>query len=52
MSKSLHIICGKCGNGEPNNFGIKVENNPEEDRPDVFITCSNCSTLTEIGESL
>ena len=51
MVKALHIICGKCGNGDTANmFRVSVEPNPEEDQPDVFIHCQNCSEVTEISE--
>lgn len=39
----LHLICWVCWSSK--DFRIRVENKLE-----VFLTCNNCSTLTEIYE--
>lgn len=49
----LHIICGICGSNKYLKFEINSTGNCDNDGdefPAVFITCGNCSSLTDLGE--
>lgn len=53
MTKPLHIICGKCGNNENITFEINLTgscNKDGDEIPATFISCPNCSTLTNLTE--
>jgi hypothetical protein len=45
---NIHIICGKCGCATMMTYSIKIE----EDKPQVYLICENCETLTNINEVL
>jgi hypothetical protein len=49
----LHIICGICGSNEYLKFEINLTGNCDnngDEFPAVFITCGNCSSLTDLSE--
>ena len=52
---NIHIICGKCGCATE--FAFKLFFNAKEFakdenklQPAVYLTCDNCSTLTDLSE--
>lgn len=49
MSKSIHMICGKCGCDDELRFEIDLIGNCDNqgvEYPAVFIKCDNCGELT------
>lgn len=51
----LHIICGNCGNGDPNMFRQWVEREAhdldgEHFQDGAYLTCLNCTTLHSLDD--
>lgn len=41
----LHVICGNCGNGDPDMMGVRIYPGDGVDPPCAAISCKNCTTL-------
>lgn len=54
INPKLHIICGMCGCNSMLTYEIKTEINDDtnEEYPVVYIICDNCSTVTDLCETL
>ena len=53
MSNRLHIICGMCGSDDMLSFEINPTGGCGDDGveyPAVFVSCKNCSSLTDLVE--
>ena len=52
----LHVICGNCGNAEPNYFEYShqecfADNEEELTSTETTITCKNCSTIHWLNDN-
>lgn len=47
----LHLICGNCGNNDPNEFSAEYDKGDSLTPPTIYVTCANCGTVHDLSDN-